>query len=50
MNPDALAQLKKVFWDGTDHWDELLERRAEMSGEMVLGTHAKTAIKGFLQA
>ena len=37
MNPEALALLKKVFWEGTDHWDQLLlEERAEMSGRLVL--------------
>lgn len=50
MNPEALATLKKVFWEGTDHWDELLDERAAMSGRMVLGEHAKSAINGFLKA
>jgi len=50
MNPVALAQLKKVFWDGTEHWDTLLEERAAMSGELVLGEHAKQAISKFLKA
>jgi len=50
MNPEALSQLKKVFWEGTDHWGELLEKRAEMSGDLVLGEHAKKAIKSFLKA
>jgi len=49
MNPVALAGLKKIFWEGTDHWDDLLEKRAQMSGEMVLSDHSKETIKGFLK-
>ena len=49
MNPEALALLKKVFWEGTDHWDQLLEERAEMSGRLVLSKFAKETISGFLK-
>ena len=49
MNPIALAGLKKIFWEGTEHWDKLLEERAQMSGEMVLSKHSKETIKGFLK-
>ncbi|MBC7885905.1 MAG: enoyl-CoA hydratase/isomerase family protein [Saprospiraceae bacterium] len=47
-NPEAILQLKQVFWEGTDHWDELLERRAEISGRLILTDFAKDAIKAFL--
>jgi methylglutaconyl-CoA hydratase len=47
-NPQALAELKKVFWEGTDHWDTLLENRAEMSGKLILSEFSKNAIGGFL--
>ncbi len=30
-SPEAMAQLKKVFWQGTDHWDTLLSDRAAIS-------------------
>lgn len=49
-NPDALKLLKEVFWNGTEDWDQLLERRAEMSGRLVLSEYAKNAISGFLNA
>jgi methylglutaconyl-CoA hydratase len=49
-NPEALMLLKKVFWEGTDHWDTLLEQRAEMSGKLILSDFAKDAIKSFLNA
>jgi len=48
MNPMAIAELKSVFWQGTEHWNELLDKRAAMSGELVLSTYAKEAIQGFL--
>jgi methylglutaconyl-CoA hydratase len=35
-NPLALSAMKKIFWEGTDHWDTLLAERASISGELVL--------------
>ena len=46
-SPEALTSLKKVFWEGTDHWDELLEERAEHSGRLVLSDFTKKFIKDF---
>lgn len=48
-NPEALSLLKKVFWEGTDHWDVLLEKRAEMSGQLILSDFSKNAIQSFLK-
>ena len=48
MNPEAMGLLKRVFWEGTDHWDGLLEERAEMSGRLVLSDFSKKAIGKFL--
>ena len=48
-NPEALAQLKKVFWQGTENWDELLGARAEMSGRLVLSDFTRNAIAAFDQ-
>ncbi|MCO6464900.1 MAG: enoyl-CoA hydratase/isomerase family protein [Saprospiraceae bacterium] len=47
-SPEALGQLKKIFWDGTEHWEQLLEERAEMSGKLILSDFAKNAIRAFL--
>ncbi|PJA08726.1 MAG: enoyl-CoA hydratase, partial [Flavobacteriales bacterium CG_4_10_14_0_2_um_filter_32_8] len=30
-NPEAMKLLKKVFWEGTEHWDNLLVERAAIS-------------------
>ena len=40
-NPEAQAELKKVFWRGCEDWDNLLESRAELSGRMVLSSYTK---------
>lgn len=45
-NPEAMAGMKQVFWQGTEHWDRLLEERAEVSGRLVLSDFARRAIAG----
>ena len=46
-SPEAMAQLKKVMWEGTENWDKLLIERAEMSGRLVLSDFTKDYIKKF---
>ena len=46
-NPEAMSELKKVSWTGTDHWDKLLIERAEISGRLVLSDFTKNAINSF---
>ena len=46
-NPEAMRQLKLVFWQGTEHWDRLLAERAEISGQLVLSDFTKKAISKF---
>lgn len=46
-NPEAMLLLKRVFWDGTQNWDELLAERAAMSGKLVLSDFTKNAIARF---
>ncbi|MFP2995447.1 enoyl-CoA hydratase/isomerase family protein [Spongiivirga sp. MCCC 1A20706] len=43
-NPEALAAMKKVLWQDTDHWNELLSDRAALSGKLVLSDFTKTAL------
>lgn len=50
MNPEALSGLKKVFWEGTDDWNEVLAERAATSGRLVLSNFSKKTIRGFLKA
>ena len=46
-NPDAMTEMKKIFWKGTEHWDHLLFERAKISGRLVLSEFTKTAIEKF---
>ncbi|MEO6902607.1 MAG: enoyl-CoA hydratase/isomerase family protein [Bacteroidia bacterium] len=46
-NPEAMAMLKNIFWKGTEHWDNLLIERAEMSGKLVLSDFTVNAIEKF---
>lgn len=46
-NPEAVYELKKVLWHGTEHWDELLHERAAISGKLVLSAYTKEAISRF---
>jgi len=46
-NPEAMAELKKIFWQGTENWDELLVERAGISGRLVLSDFTRNAISKF---
>lgn len=46
-SPKAMKELKTVLWEGTDHWNSLLEKRAEISGRLVLSDYTKDFIKQF---
>lgn len=46
-NPEAMADLKRTFWHGTEHWDKLLEERAAISGRLVLSKFSRNAIHAF---
>jgi methylglutaconyl-CoA hydratase len=46
-SPEAMAEMKKIFWKGTDHWDSLLLERAAISGKLVLSDFTKNAIQKF---
>ena len=46
-NPAAMAEMKKIFWKGTEHWDELLKDRAAISGRLVLSEFTRNAIESF---
>lgn len=46
-NPDAMAELKKIFWAGTENWGQLLAGRAQISGTLVLSDFTRNAIQQF---
>lgn len=46
-NPEAMAEMKKIFWKGTEDWDTLLLERAAISGRLVLSDFTKETLKKF---
>jgi methylglutaconyl-CoA hydratase len=46
-NPEALAEMKKVLWEGTQDWETLLLERAAISGKLVLSDFTKKALSQF---
>jgi methylglutaconyl-CoA hydratase len=46
-NPEALLEMKKVLWEGTQHWDRLLLERAAISGKLVLSDFTRKALSQF---
>ena len=46
-NQEAMLEMKKVFWRGTDDWDNLLAERAAISGRLVLSDFTKEKLKNY---
>ncbi|WP_395047947.1 enoyl-CoA hydratase/isomerase family protein [Flavobacterium sp.] len=46
-NPEALQEMKNVFWENTAHWNTLLYDRAAISGQLVLSEFTKKALSAF---
>lgn len=46
-NPEALSEMKKVLWEGTENWDTLLYERASISGKLVLSDFSRNALNQF---
>lgn len=44
---EAMAEIKKMFWEGTENWDKLLEQRAEINGKLIFTEYAKKYMKNF---
>jgi methylglutaconyl-CoA hydratase len=44
---EAIYEMKKIFWQGTEHWDELLKERAAISGKLILSDFSKNFIAKF---
>lgn len=47
FNQEAVNEIKKLFWRGTDHWDTLLEEQATISGRLVLSSFIKEKLNKF---
>jgi methylglutaconyl-CoA hydratase len=46
-NPAALTGLKQILWEDTHNWDDLLDKRAAISGELVLSEFTQQALQNF---
>ncbi|MES2241077.1 MAG: enoyl-CoA hydratase/isomerase family protein [Bacteroidota bacterium] len=46
-NSEALVEMKRVIWEGTDNWDSLLLERAAITGQLVLSDFTKKALTQF---
>ncbi|MCA0154331.1 enoyl-CoA hydratase/isomerase family protein [Winogradskyella vincentii] len=46
-NTEAMAEMKTMFWQGTEDWDTLLAERAAISGRLVLSDFTKETLKRF---
>ena len=44
---EAMSEMKKMFWKGTEHWDEFLKDRAAISGKLILSKQSKEFIDRF---
>lgn len=45
--PKAVQSLKRILWEGTEHWDTLLPERAQICGHLVLSETTKKALAKF---
>lgn len=46
-NPEALSEMRKVLWEGTENWNTLLYERAGISGRLVLSDFTVNALNQF---
>ncbi len=46
-NPEAMREMKRIFWRGTEGWESEMSQRAAMSGRMVLSDFTKEALAKF---
>lgn len=50
FNPAAMKEMKKMYWKGTEDWDQLLHDRADISGQLVLSDFTKEKLNKYKQA
>jgi methylglutaconyl-CoA hydratase len=44
---EAMKEIKQVLWNGTEDWDQLLTKRAAISGRLILSAESKAFIQKF---
>ncbi|MGQ1944590.1 enoyl-CoA hydratase/isomerase family protein [Ornithobacterium rhinotracheale] len=46
-SPEAMAEIKKVFWQNTENWDTELFAKAAISGQLVLSDFTKSTLSKY---
>lgn len=46
-SPDAMKNLKSIFWENASDWDKIMPERAAMSGKLVLSDFTKETLNKF---
>jgi methylglutaconyl-CoA hydratase len=46
-NPESMRELKHIMWQSTGHWPSTLEKRAEISGRLVVSEFTRSYIQEF---
>ena len=46
-NPEALQEMKKIIWEGTEQWESILIERASITGKLVLSDFSRNALRQF---
>lgn len=46
-NPEAMREMKRIFWRNTEDWEAQMGERAAMSGRMVLSDFTREALAKF---
>lgn len=46
-SPEAMKNLKSIFWENARNWDEIMPKRAAMSGKLVLSDFTKETLNKF---
>lgn len=46
-NPEAMREMKRIYWEGAERWEAIMAERAAMSGRMVLSDFTRAALEKF---
>lgn len=46
-SPEAMRNLKSIFWENAENWDEIMPKRAAMSGKLMLSDFTKETLNKF---
>ncbi len=44
-SPEALHEVKTMFWQNTGHWEDLMRERASVSGRLILSDYSKQKLR-----